>query len=210
MIVDGRFLLKIFRAAIQTPADYDAEDPIFGNHGKLHIMPFIKRDMLVLGEVTDCFGEVCSPPVDPPLRGTPGTAGELVDPSTANADFISSNKFHQANRAIRKFSSVILTGGVGKLLNTQFKGDLELIKQGNVSTEMEPFKKRSIYKVPTFIADLNKNVYSPHAVSFGPYHHGEPPLKPMESHKKRSLLIFLRIEQKFKFRQSGKRVERFI
>ncbi|CAK9180534.1 unnamed protein product [Ilex paraguariensis] len=60
MIVDGCFLLKIFRAAIQTPADYDAEDPIFGNHGKLHIMPFIKRDMLVLGEVTDCFGEVCS------------------------------------------------------------------------------------------------------------------------------------------------------
>ncbi|CAK9146433.1 unnamed protein product [Ilex paraguariensis] len=78
-----------------------------------------------------------------------------------------------------------------KLLNTQFKGDLELRKQGNVSTEMEPFKKRPIYKVPTFIADQNKNVYSPHAVSFGPYHHGEPPLKPTESHKKRSLLHFL-------------------
>ncbi|CAK9162400.1 unnamed protein product [Ilex paraguariensis] len=73
----------------------------------------------------------------------------------------------------------------------EVKGDLELRKKGNVSTELGPFKKRSIYKVPTFIADLNKKVYSPHAVSFGPYHHGEPPLKPVESHKKRSLLHFL-------------------
>ncbi|CAK9160563.1 unnamed protein product [Ilex paraguariensis] len=48
MIVDGCFMLEIFRAVTKTPADYDADDPIFGNHGKVYMMPFIKRDMLVL------------------------------------------------------------------------------------------------------------------------------------------------------------------
>ncbi|CAK9148642.1 unnamed protein product [Ilex paraguariensis] len=91
--------------------------------------------------------------------------------------------------------------------------DHDLEKMGDASTGMEPLKKKSIYRVPSFIANLNKEVYSPHAVSFGPYHHkevyspravsfgpyhhGEAHLEPMECHKKRSLLHFLKNRASF-------------
>ncbi|CAK9162399.1 unnamed protein product [Ilex paraguariensis] len=75
--------------------------------------------------------------------------------------------------------------------------DHDLEKMGDASTGMEPLKKKSIYRVPSFIANLNKGVYSPHAVSFGPYHHGEAHLEPMECHKKRSLLHFLKNRASF-------------
>ncbi|OMO80771.1 hypothetical protein CCACVL1_12764 [Corchorus capsularis] len=63
-------------------------------------------------------------------------------------------------------------------------------------TEKEEWKKRSIYRIPGCITDLNKKAYKPQVVSFGPYHHGEPHLKPMEEHKQRALLHFLRRSQK--------------
>ncbi|KAK3409564.1 hypothetical protein EUGRSUZ_J01672 [Eucalyptus grandis] len=49
MITDGCFMLEILRVANQelTPA-YEVNDPIFSNHGKLHVMPYIRRDMLML------------------------------------------------------------------------------------------------------------------------------------------------------------------
>ncbi|CAK9163744.1 unnamed protein product [Ilex paraguariensis] len=40
---------------------------------------------------------------------------ESVSALRQHSDFVSSNKFRQANRAIGKFSSVIVTGGVGEL-----------------------------------------------------------------------------------------------
>ncbi|KAF2311893.1 hypothetical protein GH714_027193 [Hevea brasiliensis] len=60
------------------------------------------------------------------------------------------------------------------------------------STEEERWKKSAIYKIPAFVTDLNKKAYRPQAVSFGPYHHGEDHLKPMEEHKQRALLHFLK------------------
>ncbi|EEF50157.1 UPF0481 protein At3g47200 [Ricinus communis] len=62
--------------------------------------------------------------------------------------------------------------------------------------EAERWKQRSIYKVPACVTDLNKKAYRPQAVSFGPYHHGEDHLKPMEEHKHRALLHFLKRSNK--------------
>ena len=54
-----------------------------------------------------------------------------------------------------------------------------------------PWKKRSIYKVPARVTFQNKEAYRPQVVSFGPYHHGEKHLMPMEEHKHRVLFQFL-------------------
>ncbi|KAF8039423.1 hypothetical protein BT93_B1839 [Corymbia citriodora subsp. variegata] len=64
------------------------------------------------------------------------------------------------------------------------------------------WEKRSIYKVRSSITDLNRKAYQPQVVSFGPYHHGEEHLLPMEHHKHRALHRFLK--------QSGKRLEPFL
>ncbi|KAF8018126.1 hypothetical protein BT93_H3121 [Corymbia citriodora subsp. variegata] len=48
MITDGCFLLEILRTTTEEKLDYAVNDPIFSSHGKLHIMPYIKRDMLML------------------------------------------------------------------------------------------------------------------------------------------------------------------
>ncbi|KAL2519682.1 Plant protein of unknown function (DUF247) [Abeliophyllum distichum] len=70
------------------------------------------------------------------------------------------------------------------------------------ATEMELWKKRSIYRIPSQVTDANMEAYKPHVASFGPYHHGEHHLRPMEDHKQRALLHFLR--------RSGKRVEFYV
>ncbi|KAI4381313.1 hypothetical protein MLD38_007394 [Melastoma candidum] len=64
------------------------------------------------------------------------------------------------------------------------------------TSESKLWDKRSIYKVSPCIADLNNKAYRPQAVSFGPYHHGEDRLSPMEEHKPRALLHFLRRSRK--------------
>ncbi|MED6159951.1 hypothetical protein PIB30_046982 [Stylosanthes scabra] len=52
MIADGCFMLEILRASEKTAYDddddYAENDPVFGNHGKISVMPYIKRDMLLL------------------------------------------------------------------------------------------------------------------------------------------------------------------
>ncbi|XP_058194523.1 UPF0481 protein At3g47200-like [Rhododendron vialii] len=56
MILDGCFMLEVLRnntqtvdqKSTQTVNDYVANDPIISNHGKLHIVPSIRRDMLML------------------------------------------------------------------------------------------------------------------------------------------------------------------
>ncbi|KAK8652612.1 hypothetical protein V6N13_126640 [Hibiscus sabdariffa] len=72
----------------------------------------------------------------------------------------------------------------------------KLESMADVEAEKEHWMKRSIYKVPAAVADLNKKAYIPQVVSFGPYHHGEDRLKPMEDHKKRALLHFLKRSNK--------------
>lgn len=66
----------------------------------------------------------------------------------------------------------------------------------DTSTEAEHWNKRSIYRVPTCVTDLNKKAYKPQAVSFGPYHHGQGHLQTMEDHKHRALLHFLKRSDK--------------
>ncbi|KAF7850117.1 hypothetical protein BT93_L5846 [Corymbia citriodora subsp. variegata] len=58
------------------------------------------------------------------------------------------------------------------------------------------WRKRCVYKVPTCVTDHNSKAYHPQAVSFGPYHHGELHLLPMEEHKERALLHFLKRSKK--------------
>ncbi|CAL9205516.1 unnamed protein product [Musa hybrid cultivar] len=62
--------------------------------------------------------------------------------------------------------------------------------------ENKQWSKQSIYRVPACIKKLNREVYTPQIVSFGPYHHGENDLMPMEEHKHRALLHFLKKAKK--------------
>ncbi|KAL0421523.1 UNVERIFIED_CONTAM: hypothetical protein Slati_3175200 [Sesamum latifolium] len=48
MIVDGCFILEILRMRHPSFQDYAPNDPIFSNHGMLYILPFLRRDMLLL------------------------------------------------------------------------------------------------------------------------------------------------------------------
>ncbi|XP_020107387.1 UPF0481 protein At3g47200-like [Ananas comosus] len=59
-------------------------------------------------------------------------------------------------------------------------------------TEKRYWSKHSIYRVPSHIKNLNRDAYSPQVVSFGPFHHGEPHLRPMEEHKQRALMHFVK------------------
>lgn len=78
----------------------------------------------------------------------------------------------------------------------------ELNSMEDTTTEAAHWKKRSIYRVPASVIDLNKTAYKPQTVSLGPYHHGEENLKAMEEHKHRALLHFLK--------RSGKPIELYV
>lgn len=78
----------------------------------------------------------------------------------------------------------------------------ELKNMVDLPTEIQHWSKRSIYQVPACLTDLNKKAFKPQIVSFGPYHHGEQQLMPMEEHKHRALLHFLH--------RCGKPIELFL
>ncbi|KAH7670073.1 hypothetical protein IHE45_10G001100 [Dioscorea alata] len=65
------------------------------------------------------------------------------------------------------------------------------IQQVDLKAEENLWSKQSIYRVPSCIKELNPKAYKPQVVSFGPHHHGEPQVVPMEEHKQRALLHFL-------------------
>ncbi|XP_077225063.1 UPF0481 protein At3g47200-like [Tasmannia lanceolata] len=58
------------------------------------------------------------------------------------------------------------------------------------------WNKQCIYRVPSFMRIRNNVAYDPHFVSLGPYHHGEARLMPMEEHKVRAVLHFLKNSDK--------------
>ncbi|XP_048140499.1 UPF0481 protein At3g47200-like [Rhodamnia argentea] len=68
--------------------------------------------------------------------------------------------------------------------------------KSKTSDDQRHWNKRSIYRVPARITDLKSEAYWPRAVSFGPYHHGAKHLLPMEEHKRRSLVHFLKRSRK--------------
>jgi len=62
----------------------------------------------------------------------------------------------------------------------------------SIADEEKQWKKHSIYKVPSQVTELNLKAYKPQTISFGPYHHANGDLEPMEEHKHRALLHFLK------------------
>ncbi|KAH6809817.1 hypothetical protein C2S51_027600 [Perilla frutescens var. frutescens] len=72
--------------------------------------------------------------------------------------------------------------------------DLENL--ANTSEESAQWSKRSIYRIPASVTDINRRAYKPQIVSFGPYHHNDDNLKAMEPHKRRALLHFLKRSNK--------------
>ncbi|KAF7123278.1 hypothetical protein RHSIM_Rhsim12G0118000 [Rhododendron simsii] len=65
------------------------------------------------------------------------------------------------------------------------------------TVEKRQLYNRSIFKVPaSVVTDLNMKSYKPQFVSFGPNHHGEVHLMPMEEHMHRALLHFLKRSHK--------------
>ncbi|KAJ1265349.1 hypothetical protein BS78_08G069900 [Paspalum vaginatum] len=68
----------------------------------------------------------------------------------------------------------------------------EVADGGASSEESARWRRQCVYRVPACIKDLNRKAYQPQVVSLGPFHHGEPHLRPMDSHKRRALVHFLR------------------
>ncbi|XP_022925443.1 UPF0481 protein At3g47200-like [Cucurbita moschata] len=63
--------------------------------------------------------------------------------------------------------------------------------------DLPDYRKRkingaSIYRIPEHIKKVNPNAFKPQHVSFGPYHHGEPHLLPMEKKKRLAVQDFER------------------
>ncbi|KAL1565396.1 UPF0481 protein [Salvia divinorum] len=58
--------------------------------------------------------------------------------------------------------------------------------------ESARWSRRSIYRIPASVTDVNTRAYKPQIVSLGPYHHGSAHLMEMEEHKHRALLHFLK------------------
>ncbi|KAI6670707.1 hypothetical protein NL676_005592 [Syzygium grande] len=67
-----------------------------------------------------------------------------------------------------------------------------LSPEGTPSDEQQYRKSPSIYRVPGYITNLNPKAHKPQVVSFGPYHHDEVHLRPMEEHKDTALHHFLK------------------
>lgn len=77
----------------------------------------------------------------------------------------------------------------------------ELDSMAGSTTEVAHWKKRSIYREPSTVIELNKKAYKPDTASLGPYHHEEDHLKAMEKHKHRALHFLKR---------SGKPIEGYV
>ncbi|XP_038979367.1 UPF0481 protein At3g47200-like [Phoenix dactylifera] len=72
----------------------------------------------------------------------------------------------------------------------------EGVKSFSLCDEEKKWTATSIYKVPSFIRDIRKDIFTPTVVSFGPYHHNAHNLRPVEEHKRRALVHFLRMASK--------------
>ncbi|XP_020552025.1 UPF0481 protein At3g47200-like [Sesamum indicum] len=68
----------------------------------------------------------------------------------------------------------------------------ELGKMEAIPLEEQKWRRQSIYMLPAHVTDLDKEAYKPRVVSLGPYHHNLQHLEPMEEHKQRAFLHFMR------------------
>ncbi|EHA8589203.1 UPF0481 protein [Cocos nucifera] len=67
------------------------------------------------------------------------------------------------------------------------------VKSFNLCEEEKNWTATSIYRVPSFIRDIRQRAFTPSVVSFGPYHHNAHHLRPVEEHKRRALIHFLKM-----------------
>ncbi|XP_068634601.1 UPF0481 protein At3g47200-like [Aristolochia californica] len=77
--------------------------------------------------------------------------------------------------------------------------DIELLEKLTSMSQEEEAEERDvccIYRVPSYIKDLDPEAYIPKLVSFGPYHHGAPHLMSMEKHKHKTLAFVLKRSKK--------------
>ncbi|KAI5678139.1 hypothetical protein M9H77_09089 [Catharanthus roseus] len=70
------------------------------------------------------------------------------------------------------------------------------VRETVLEMEKKCWDKRSIYKMPNSVTNINKKAYTPQLVSFGPYHYNNKNLNPMEEHKDRALLHVLKRSRK--------------
>ncbi|KAI5678135.1 hypothetical protein M9H77_09085 [Catharanthus roseus] len=69
----------------------------------------------------------------------------------------------------------------------KIKTDVQIVEDEN-----HRWRRRSIYKLPPCVTNISRNPYTPQVVSFGPYHSKNENLKPMEEHKDRAVMHFLK------------------
>nr|XP_010908768.2 UPF0481 protein At3g47200 [Elaeis guineensis] len=70
------------------------------------------------------------------------------------------------------------------------------VESFSLCDEKKNWAATSIYRVPSFIRDIRERAFTPTVVSFGPYHHNAPRLRPVEEHKRRALIHFLEMARR--------------
>ncbi|XP_057484662.1 UPF0481 protein At3g47200-like [Actinidia eriantha] len=186
MVLDGCFMLEVlcYYAEMSDSGNYAPKDPIFSAHGMLHVMNYIRRDMFLLENQL-------------PMLVLIELAAAMNRRYTETVSVLEAQKM--AEECLIELKS--MDDEISTMVERQKMAEEWLIElkatEDETSTMVErQWKKQSIYKVPPHMTNLNKNAYRPQVVSFGPYHHGEEHLMPMEKHKKRALFHFLKRTKK--------------
>ncbi|KAL6003643.1 hypothetical protein ACLOJK_023876 [Asimina triloba] len=73
----------------------------------------------------------------------------------------------------------------------EMKKKVEHVRHKLEEEDEKLWRKHTIYKVPPYMSGIKCSAHRPKMVSFGPYHHDDEALQPMEQHKIRGLHHFL-------------------
>uniref|UniRef100_A0A0D9XZB1 Uncharacterized protein n=1 Tax=Leersia perrieri TaxID=77586 RepID=A0A0D9XZB1_9ORYZ len=81
-----------------------------------------------------------------------------------------------------------MASGDGVKKRAAWVADLERDLAGaTAESEFAIWKSHSVHRVPAAVKALHPHAYRPQVVSLGPFHHADPRLLPMESHKRRAV-----------------------
>ncbi|KAI3903748.1 hypothetical protein MKW92_040435 [Papaver armeniacum] len=84
---------------------------------------------------------------------------------------------------------------------------LNLEKKDFYEALLDPLR---IFIIPTYIKRRDQAYYEPKMVSIGPYHYGKPQLEPMQRHKERALIHFLKRKPEIKIEQYQKELKNVV
>ncbi|KAI3885410.1 hypothetical protein MKX03_036302 [Papaver bracteatum] len=84
---------------------------------------------------------------------------------------------------------------------------LNLKKEDFYEALLDPLR---IFIIPTYIKRRDQAYYEPKMVSIGPYHYGKPQLEPMQRHKERALIHFLKRKPEIKIEQYQKELKHVV